>query len=119
MISKEFKPFFLGAFIGIIIGLIIFWIFWYLFNFDKEVVSESLIDCIANRSVLYTQLGCPACEEQEKVFGNHISKMKIIDCFYNISLCSNIRSTPTWMINNSYIEGIYNIEELKGLTGCQ
>lgn len=82
--------------------------------------SQEVMECITNNSILYTQLGCSHCEKQEGILGDNIEIFKVVDCFYDLSLCSegSIMYTPTWIIGGIHIKGVYSIEELKSMTGC-
>jgi len=101
--------------IVIIIGVIIFSI---IIISKGNGVSKQTTMCIANNSELYTQLGCHACKNQEKLFGNNYQYLNVIDCWFEKEKCSEIRYTPTWIINNEKYTGLKSIEELKELTGC-
>ncbi len=82
--------------------------------------DEEIAKCIAKNSELYVQLGCHACEIQEKMFGDNCKYLNIIDCFFEREKCieKNIRATPTWIINGKEYIGVQSIEKLKNLTGC-
>lgn len=106
--------------IGIVLLLIMFGvILFYPVENDLEY-SQETIECIANNSILYVQLGCSHCETQEEIIGDHLDIFEIIDCFYNLKLCEEqgIAHTPTWIINDLHIKGVYDIYELKDMTGC-
>jgi hypothetical protein len=83
-------------------------------------VSSETAKCIAKNSLLYVQLGCHACENQEKLFGDTFQYLNVVDCFYEREKCSEveIQYTPTWIINGQKYVGIQKIEELKQITGC-
>ena len=82
---------------------------------DKEITK-----CIGENSVLYTQLGCHACELQEDLFGENYQYLNTIDCFFKQEACieKEIRATPTWIIKEEKYVGVQSIEQLKELTGC-
>ena len=102
--------------IFVIIAVIILAII--LMNRSPALVSKDTAQCIGENSELYVQLGCHACETQEKMFGNNYEYLNIIDCFYERDKCSEITVTPTWIINEEKYTGVQTIEELKELTGC-
>lgn len=81
-------------------------------------VDEKTARCIGENSIIYTQLGCHACEAQEDLFGENYKYLNVIDCFYELDKCMNITATPTWIIDENKYKGLRNIEELKELTGC-
>ena len=76
--------------------------------------------CIGAKAVLYTQLGCHACESQEKMFGDNYQYLSVVDCFFEREECieKEIKGTPTWIINGEEQLGSRSIEELRELTGC-
>lgn len=82
--------------------------------------SKETAMCIADKSIIYTQLGCHACEIQEKLFGDNYKYLNRIDCFYEREECSdsNIQYTPTWIIKGEKYIGVQSIEKLKELTEC-
>ncbi len=82
---------------------------------DKEVV-----ECIGEKSILYVQLGCSHCEEQEELFGDNLQYLNIIDCFYEYDLCqkAGVAGTPTWKIKGELYSGVKTVDELRELTGC-
>lgn len=79
---------------------------------------KEVAECIGENSILYTQLGCLHCEEQEKIFGDNLEHVTKVDCFFELEKCEGITATPTWEIKNEKIVGVKTIEELKELTGC-
>ena len=82
---------------------------------------KALAECIGENSELYVQLGCGACEVQEKMFGENYQYLDAIDCSYERQKCLNtgITGTPTWVINGEKYKGVQTIEKLKELTGCK
>lgn len=76
--------------------------------------------CIGSKSVLYVQLGCSHCKDQEDMFGENLQYLNTIDCFYQREICTseNITGTPTWIIKGEQYVGVQTIEQLKILTGC-
>ncbi len=82
------------------------------------VTSEEIAKCIGENSILYTQIGCHACEVQEDMFGENKKFLKKIDCFYEPQKCAEITGTPTWNIKGKEYVGVQSIEKLKELTNC-
>ena len=83
-----------------------------------EEIDKITAQCIGKDSVLYIQLGCSHCEDQEEMFGNNYQYLNVVDCFFDKDLCTDITVTPTWIINNQKYEGVQEISKLKELTGC-
>jgi len=82
------------------------------------ITDEEIAICIGKNSVLYVQLGCPHCDDQEEMFGEYKKHLNIIDCFYENDKCENISGTPTWKIKGDLYSKVQSIETLKELTGC-
>ena len=80
--------------------------------------TKEIAECIGENAVLYTQLGCHACETQENIFGENYQYLNVVDCFYEREKCLEIQYTPTWIINNEEYIGAQSIEKLQELTGC-
>jgi hypothetical protein len=102
--------------IVIILGIIL--LSFLILNKPSSDVSKETAQCIGENSLLYIQLGCHACETQEKMFGNNYQYLNIIDCFFEQEKCMEIAATPTWVINNKTYSGIQKINKLKELTNC-
>lgn len=58
--------------------------------------------CISEKTTLYTQLGCHACQEQEEMFGDDYQYLNAVDCYTFPKKCmdNKIRATPTWVIKD-------------------
>ena len=103
--------------IGIILIIIIIVILTLTIKPNSQT-NEEIVKCIGENSILYTQLGCHACETQKNMFEENYQYLNVVDCFYYPTKCSEIQATPTWKINNELHRGIQSIEELKKLTKC-
>lgn len=101
---------------GVIVAVIIFAIV--MKSFIGNGASKQTAECIGENSELYVQLGCHACESQEKLFGENYQYLNIIDCWFEQEKCGGITHTPTWIINGEKYRGVRSIKELKELTGC-
>jgi hypothetical protein len=104
--------------INISIFILIMIIALIIINKPVQEVNKKTAICIGEKSSLYTQLGCHACEIQEKMFEENYKYINVTDCFYEREKCSSIKYTPTWIINNEEYVGFQSIEKLKQLTGC-
>ena len=80
--------------------------------------SMEIVKCIGNNSILYVQKGCHYCQIQEDKFGKNIEFLNVVDCFYTVDKCVNVTATPTWVINETFYKGVYEIDKLKNMTGC-
>ena len=83
-------------------------------------VSKELAECIGENSVVYSQIGCHACETQEDMFGDNFKYINHFVCNDNWATCQEklIIGTPSWEINSQIYRGVQSIETLKDLTGC-
>lgn len=83
--------------------------------------SDEIAKCIGQNSIIYSQLGCHACEAQKNLFGESYQYLNEIDCYYTPQKCidANITATPTWIIKNQKYVGVQSIDELKEFTGCK
>jgi hypothetical protein len=89
-----------------------------LLNRNRPETTEEIAKCIGENSVLYSRLGCHACEIQKDMFAENYQYLTVIDCFFESGKCTDIAATPTWVINNKKYEGVQSIEKLQELTGC-
>ncbi len=96
----------------LVIALVI--MFW-----PKSVDADvETAKCIGENSILYTQIGCHHCEDQEAMFGNNTEYLNIFLCNTDWSKCGHIQGTPAWEIEGTTYAGVMSIKELKELTGC-
>jgi hypothetical protein len=103
----------------IIVAMVIIIAFFALKKHSPSTDAETA-KCIGSKSVLYVQLGCSHCKDQEDMFGENLQYLNTVDCFYQREICvnENITGTPTWIINREQYVGVQTIEKLKALTGC-
>jgi glutaredoxin len=109
-----------NTFITIAIILVITIIAFFILT-KKPVSTDSVTaKCIGSKSILYVQLGCSHCKDQEDMFGENYQYLNVTDCFYQRDACvnENITGTPTWIIDGQQHIGVQTIEQLKTLTGC-
>jgi len=88
------------------------------FVFRGVVVDGEVAECIGKNAIVYTQVGCHACETQEAMFGENYTLLTSVDCSEEPLKCQDISGTPTWEINGEFYKGVQAIERLKELTGC-
>jgi hypothetical protein len=102
----------------IIVAIVILAIF--LLRKPSPQTDADTAKCIGAKSVLYVQLGCSHCKDQEDMFGENVQYLTTVDCFYKREICTNenITGTPTWVIKGEKYVGVQSIEQLKILTGC-
>lgn len=110
--------------LGIIVILITIGIYyWKNSSSDNKPVSEEIMKCIAEKSVMYSQTSCSHCIQQKEILGNYTKLFNIIECDKSREetkkcLDEGITGTPTWIINKEKAEGIQSIKQLRELTGC-
>ena len=98
----------------LILGLVILLILsFYLLIYPKIVFK-----CIGKNSEFYTQLGCDLCDEQLNELGRNQKYINIINCWNQGDKCKDIDYTQTWKIKGFKYKGVFNINELKEITGC-
>ncbi len=100
----------------IIFGIIL--LSFAILNKSHPDIEKETAQCIGENSVLYIQLGCYACETQEKMFKNNYQYLNVVDCFFEREKCQNVKYTPTWIINGEEYTGAKDIDKLKELTNC-
>ena len=98
----------------IILGIVLLFIK----NSSGNDTTKEIAECIGEKAILYTQLGCHACETQEQMFGENYQYLTVIDCWYERDKCLDITTTPTWKIKNKKYEKVQTIEKLQELTNC-
>ena len=76
--------------------------------------------CIGENSVIVALKSCGACNKQKELFGDSAEDLNIVYCEDDNQFCidNDIRSVPTWIINNEKYVGVQSIDKLKELTGC-
>lgn len=117
--KKIIKKKYLAIAIGIILVLATMFIIKNIIG--KNASSEKEDDffkCLSQRTTLYMNPGCSYCINQEKILGENIKSIKIIDCSKDYGKCSQIRGTPTWIINGNQEIGVKTLDQLKALSGC-
>ncbi len=105
----------------IIVLAIIAGIYYYRnINSNPDIIDKKTAECIASKSALYVQTGCPHCKIQEDMFGEYLDSLNIIDCLNSPDKCTEagVEQIPTWIIAGQKHIGIRTIKELKELTGC-
>ncbi|MFH1787720.1 MAG: hypothetical protein ABH811_02945 [archaeon] len=107
-----------GNLITILIIMFIIILAYFIINRQHPETPNQVAECIGKNSILYIQLGCHACENQEDMFGENYQYLNKIDCFYERNKCDEITATPTWKIKGEFYEGVQSIKKLKELTGC-
>ncbi len=106
--------------INILMFVIIISIILFILTKPDKVIEtdEEIVKCIAEKSTLYTQLGCHACGIQEDLFGKNYKYLDVVDCFYELDKCSGIEATPSWKIKREFYRGVHTIKQLQELTEC-
>jgi ribosomal protein S27E len=91
--------------------------------FTGESEQQRIAACLSDQGAeYYFTTQCADCEEQSRVFGPAIKSIPQVDCGPEKQNCPNIRSLPAWYIPNSEDKinyGLFTLEELKTLSGCE
>jgi glutaredoxin len=94
-------------------------------NYNKKNYDD-FAKCLTNKEVkFFGTFWCSHCKEQKKLFGNSVQYLNYVECDSrgknpNQELCQKegINGYPTWIINNTKIEGVLSLEELADYSGC-
>ncbi len=87
--------------------------------FSGEDEKAKLAQCLDKQNAeFYSDISCPDCEKQKKIFGSQINSINIIECGEEMQNCPSIREIPAWYINKTIHYGYFNITELDKLSGC-
>jgi len=104
----------------IILAIIIFAIIFLTTKSPPET-DEEIVKCIGENSILYIQIGCHYCDQQEELFGKNLKYINTFLCNSNEwKTCTELglEGTPSWKINNEIYSGVKSIEKLRELTSC-
>ncbi|MBU0907761.1 MAG: hypothetical protein KKD18_04720 [Nanoarchaeota archaeon] len=98
----------------LIVAIIEFW------PSNSANVDEATMRCIAQNSKLYVSKTCPHCAQQKQILGDYLNLFNTVDCVDNRQACidAEIEYVPTWEINGEKTTGVFEILELKEMTGC-
>lgn len=82
--------------------------------------NKDFFKCLNEKATLYISTGCPACAVQEKILGEGIKDLKVVNCRETPEECTKIdlEFVPTWSINGNNYEGVKELEALAQITGC-
>ena len=109
-----------GNWITIIIISLVIILSYFVMTRSHPETPEAIAKCIGENSVVYSQLGCHACESQKDLFGENYKYINDFVCNTNWQKCQEleISGTPTWIIKDKKYSGVQSIEKLRELTGC-
>jgi hypothetical protein len=84
-------------------------------NSSKPGPLDGFARCLTEKgAVMYGASFCQYTHAQEGMFGN---SAKFIDS-RDFSEDSNVRVTPTWLINGNYYQNVQTFDRLSAITGC-
>lgn len=110
--SKKKKKFFVVSLVGVVIILIAVFAFS---SFAKPGPYDQFAKCLTEKgAVMYGADWCKFTQGQKSMFGN---SMKYVD-YRDFSDGSNIKVTPTWIINGERYEKTQSFDKLATVTGC-
>jgi len=89
--------------------------------FATSAVASSMVDfarCLSRAgATYYTADWCPHCARQNRMFGNALRYVRVVDCTDG---CVGIKSLPTWSFKDgSQTSGVASFEMLASRTGCR
>ena len=65
----------------------------------------------------YTADWCPHCARQNRLFGNALGYLRVVDCTDG---CDDVKSLPSWTFRDgSRVSGFQSLQALAGRTGCR
>lgn len=100
---------------SIIAVLIIAGIVFSFANSKKPGALDDFAKCLDEKgAVMYGASFCKYTGAQKGMFGN---SMKYIN-YRDFTEDSNIKVTPTWLINGKYYENAQSLDRLSQITGC-
>lgn len=70
---------------------------------------------------MYGTEWCPHCKNQKALFGKSFQFVDYVDCDINGEACmaADIKSYPTWMIDDVKYSGTRSLAELAYRSGCE
>ncbi len=105
--------------VGVVVAIIVV---IFLINYAKSNGNhdDTVMKCIASKTVLYVSKTCGHCAAQKELLGESIGYFEVIDCTTNYDACAteNIMAVPTWVIDGEKHTGKRSVTQLKELTGC-
>jgi glutaredoxin len=114
--AKKTNKFMLAIIITIVIVITII-MYTKLSNSNND--KDNLAQCLTkNGAKLYGAYWCPHCKEQKDLFGGSFKYINYIECTEEKAQCVDIKSYPTWIINNQEYLGVKSLDQLKKLGGC-
>jgi|SRR3989338_176088 len=85
-------------------------------NANKPGPVDDFARCLTeNGAVMYGASLCKYTAGQKAMFGN---SMRLID-YRDFTEDSNVKITPTWLINGAYYQNVQTFDKLADLTGCE
>ena len=108
-------------FILIIIAIIaIIAVIFYVKDKGNNEITPEIMQCIAGKSHLYISSTCSHCEQQKEILSDYLNLFNVTDCVNNLAICNgkDIKTVPTWIINEGEYLGVKSLKELKALASC-
>lgn len=84
-------------------------------NSNKAGPVDDFAKCLKEKgAIMYGASFCQYSHAQKGMFGN---SFKYVD-YRDFSEDSNVKKTPTWIINGMYYQNVQTFDRLSALTGC-
>ena len=84
-------------------------------NANKPGPADDFAKCLRDKgAIMYGASFCQYSHVQKGMFGN---SFKYVD-YRDFSKDSNVKITPTWLINGAYYQNVQTFDRLSALTGC-
>jgi flagellar basal body-associated protein FliL len=110
------KKIILISIVSVVFVLIVGGIGFSYINTLKPAPLDGFAQCLTDKgAVMYGASFCQYSHAQQGMFGNSKKYLDIRD----FSEDSNVKTTPTWLINGEYFANVQTFDRLASLTGCE
>ena len=113
---KNNKKIIIISIISIVFVLIVGGIGFSYLNTLKPGALDDFAQCLTEKgAIMYGATSCQYSHAQQGMFGNSKKYLDIRDFTED----SNVKTTPTWIINGNYYANVQTFDRLASLTGCE
>ena len=113
---KNNKKILIISIVSIVFVLIVGGIGFSYINSLKPAALDGFAQCLTDKgAIMFGSSSCQYTHAQQGMFGN---SARFIDS-RDFTDDSNIKVTPTWLINGNYYENVQTFNRLASLTGCE
>tara|TARA_Y100000310_G_scaffold38326_1_gene35940 strand:+ start:12537 stop:12971 length:435 start_codon:yes stop_codon:yes gene_type:complete len=113
---KNTKKIILISIVSVVFVLIVGGIGFSYMNTLKPAALDGFAQCLADKgAIMYGASFCQYSHAQQGMFGNSKKYLDIRDFTED----PNVKTTPTWLINDEYYPNVQTFNRLASLTGCE